>query len=96
MLWRIIIHTLLKCLCRHIEEDAGNVFGIVTSERTFYLTSDSPQDKREWCEIIRRVKSMPESKVKSILAQDIDSSKALMTIDLELIDSVSALQTDKK
>ena len=82
--------------CRHIEEDVGNVFGIVTNERTYYLTSDTPQDKREWCDLIRRVKSMPEAKVKSILAQDVDSGKALMTIDLELIDSVSALQTEKK
>ncbi len=68
----------------------------MTSERTYHLTSDSAQDKREWCEIIRRVKGMPESKVKSILSQDVDSGKALMTIDLELIDSVSALQADKK
>ena len=82
--------------CSHIEEDTGNVFGIVTNERTYYLTADTPQDKREWCDLIRRVKSMPEAKVKSILAQEVDSGKALMTIDLELIDSVAALQTEKK
>ncbi len=82
--------------CSHIEEDTGSVFGIVTSERTFYLTADTAQDKREWCELIRRVKSMPDAKVKSILAQEVNSGKALMTIDLELIDSVSALQAEKK
>lgn len=83
-------------MSRHVEEDAGNVFGIVTAERTYYLTSETPQDKREWCDIIRRVKSMPEAKVKSILAQEVDSSKALMTVDLELIDSVAAHQGDKR
>ena len=72
------------------------MFGIVTSERTYYLTADTAQEKREWCELIRRVKSMPEAKVKSVLAAEVDSSKALMTIDLELIDSVSALQAEKK
>ena len=72
------------------------MFGIVTHERTYYLTADTAQEKREWCELIRRVKSMPEAKVKSILAAEIDSSKALMTIDLELIDSVSALQDEKR
>ena len=74
----------------------GNVFGIVTPDRTFYLTADDPKDKREWCDLIRRVKGMPEAKVKSILAQEVDSSKSLMTIDLELIDSVAAIQTEKK
>ena len=51
---------------------------------------------REWCEIIRRVRGMPEAKVKSLLAQEVDPRKALMTIDLELIDSVSALDQEKK
>lgn len=50
----------------------------------------------EWCEIIRRVRGMPEAKVKSLLAQEVDPRKALMTIDLELIDSVSALDQEKK
>ena len=51
---------------------------------------------REWCEIIRRVRGMPEAKVKSLLAQEVDPRKALMTIDLELIDSVSAVDQEKK
>lgn len=72
------------------------MFGIVTSERTYYLTADTAQEKREWCEFIRRVKSMPDAKVKSVLTAEVDSRKALMTIDLELIDSVSALQAEKK
>jgi hypothetical protein len=39
---------------------------------------------------------MPEAKVKSLLAQEVDPRKALMTIDLELIDSVSAVDQEKK
>ena len=51
---------------------------------------------REWCEIIRRVRGMPEAKVKSLLAQEVDPRKALMIIDLELINSVSAVDQEKK
>ena len=96
MLLFVNVYAHALTLPRHIEEDTGSVFGVVTPERTYYLTADNPQEKREWCELIRRVKSMPEKKVKSILAADVDSGKALMTIDLELIDSVSALQAEKK
>lgn len=80
----------------HIEEDSGSVFGIVTSERTYYLTAESQNDRKEWSELIRRVKSMPEAKIKSVLAEEVDARKALMTIDLELIDSVAAIQNEKK
>ena len=79
-----------------MEEDSGNVFGIVTAERTYYLTAESPGDKREWCELVKRVKGMPEAKIKSVLAEEVDARKALLTIDLELIDSVAAIQNEKK
>ena len=39
---------------------------------------------------------MPESKVKSLLAQEVDPRKAVATVDLELIDSVAALDQEKK
>ncbi len=91
-----ILSLSLSSYYSHIEEDSGSVFGIVTSERTYHLTADDGNDKREWCELIRRVKGMPEAKVQSILAQEVDSRKALMSIDVELIDSVSAIQDDKK
>lgn len=51
---------------------------------------------REWCEVIRRVRSMPEEKVKSLLAQEVDPRNALLSIDIETIDSVAALEQDKK
>ena len=47
-------------------------------------------------EIIRRVRAMPEQKVKSLLVQEVDPHKAVMTIDLELIDSVTATDQDKR
>ena len=72
------------------------MFGIVTAERTYYLTAECVNDKKEWCELIRRVKSMPEAKVKSVLAEEVDSRKALVTIDLELIDSVAAIENERK
>ena len=86
----------LSPLSRHIEEDTGNVFGIVTSDRTYYLTAENQNEKREWCELVRRVKNMPEAKIKSVLAEEVDARKALLTIDLELIDSVAAIQNEKK
>lgn len=39
---------------------------------------------------------MPESKVKSLLAHEVDPRKALLSIDLETIDSVSALDQEKR
>ena len=39
---------------------------------------------REWVEVIRRVRTMPEQKVKSMLVQEVDPRKALLTLDLEL------------
>ena len=51
---------------------------------------------REWCEIIRHVRTLPEQKVKSLLVQEVDPAKAIMTIDLELIDSVTATDQEKK
>lgn len=51
---------------------------------------------REWCEIIRHVRALPEHKVKSLLVQEVDPRKAVMTIDLELIDSVTATDQEKR
>jgi len=39
---------------------------------------------------------MPEHKVKSLLVQEVDPRKAVMTIDLELIDSVTATDQEKR
>ena len=39
---------------------------------------------------------MPEKKVKSILAQEVDPRKAFITIDLELIDSVAAIDQERR
>ena len=45
---------------------------------------------------IRHMHTIPEQKVKSILAQEIDPRKAVMTIDLEVIDTVNAIDPEKK
>ena len=55
-----------------------------------------PPPPREWVEIIRRVRAMPEQKVKSLLAHEVDPRRALMTIDLEFIDSVTATDQEKR
>ena len=39
---------------------------------------------------------MPDAKIKSVLAEEVDVRKAVMTIDLELIDSVAAIENEKK
>ena len=51
---------------------------------------------REWVEVIRRVRTMPEQKVKSMLVQEVDPRKALLTLDLELIESVTATDQEKR
>ena len=61
-----------------------------------HLSPLSPPFFREWCEIIRHVRTLPEQKVKSLLVQEVDPAKAIMTIDLELIDSVTATDQEKK
>ena len=58
--------------------------------------AENQTDRKEWCELIRRVKSMPDAKIKSVLAEEVDVRKAVMTIDLELIDSVAAIENEKK
>ena len=47
-------------------------------------------------EVIRRVRTMPEQKVKSMLAQEVDPRKALLTLDLELIESVTATDQERR
>lgn len=42
------------------------------------------------------MRTLPEQKVKSLLVQEVDPAKAIMTIDLELIDSVTATDQEKK
>ena len=51
---------------------------------------------REWVEVIRRVRTMPEQKVQSMLVQEVDPRKALLTLDLELIESVTATDQEKR
>ena len=46
--------------------------------------------------MIRRVRTMPEQKVKSMLVQEVDPRKALLTLDLELIESVTATDQEKR
>ena len=42
------------------------------------------------------MRTLPEQKVKSLLVHEVDPAKAIMTIDLELIDSVTATDQEKK
>ena len=42
------------------------------------------------------MRTMPEQKVKSMLAQEVDPRKALLTLDLELIESVTATDQEKR
>ena len=58
--------------------------------------AENQTDRKEWCELILRVKSMPDAKNKSMLAEEVDVRKAVMTIDLELIDPVAAIENEKK
>ena len=51
---------------------------------------DISSPHREWVEVICHVRTMPEQKVKSMLVQEVDPRKALLTLDLELIESVTA------
>ena len=46
--------------------------------------------------MIRRVRTMPEQKVKSMLAHEVDPRKSVLTLDLELIDSVTAIDQEKR
>ena len=48
--------------------------------------------------MIHRVCTMPEQKVKSMLVQEvaIDPRKALLTLDLELIESLTATDQEKR
>ena len=39
---------------------------------------------------------MPEQKVKSMLVQEVDPRKAVLTLDLELIESVTATDQEKR
>ena len=56
---------------------------------------DISSPHREWVEVIRHVRTMPEQKVKSMLVQEVDPRKALLTLDLELIESVTATDQEK-
>ena len=47
-------------------------------------------------EVTRRVRTVPEQKVKSMLVQEVDPRKALITMDLELIESVTATDQEKR
>ena len=87
---------IMLCCCSHIKEEARCVFGIVTVERTYCHTAEGVDDKKEWCQLIPCVKSMPEAKVKSVLVEEVDSRKTLRTIDLELIDSVAVIENERK
>ena len=61
-----------------------------------YTLSLSLSTHREWVEVIRRVRTMPEQKVKSMLVQEVDPRKALLTLDLELVESVTATDQEKR
>uniref|UniRef100_A0A1X7T799 PH domain-containing protein n=1 Tax=Amphimedon queenslandica TaxID=400682 RepID=A0A1X7T799_AMPQE len=71
-------------------------FGLVTPSRTYHLTADTDVDRREWVEFIRRVRGMPEEKVKSLLTHEVDPRNAEGTIDLDSIDSVTAADQEKR
>ena len=86
----------MLCCCSHIKDESGCIFGIVTVERTYCLSAEGVNDKKEWCQLINRVKSMPEAKVKSVSVEEVDSRKTLLTIDLELIDSVAVIENERK
>jgi myosin X len=71
-------------------------FGLITQARTYHLTAETDVDRREWVEFIRRVRGMPEAKVKSLIAHEIDPRNAQGTIDLDSIESVTAADQEKR
>ena len=50
----------------------------------------------EWVEIIRRVRGMPEAKVKQLLVHEVNPKNAQGTIDLDAIDSVTSSDQEKR
>ena len=50
----------------------------------------------EWVEVIRRVRGMPEAKVKSLLVHEVDPRNAQGTVEMDVIDSVTASDQEKK
>ena len=50
----------------------------------------------EWVEVIRRVRGMPEAKVKSLLVHEVDPRNAQGTVEMDAIDSVTASDQEKK
>ena len=46
--------------------------------------------------MIHHVRTIPEQKVKSMLVQEVDPRKALLTLDLELIEQVTATDQEKR
>ena len=71
-------------------DSRDHAFGLVTKDRAYHLTAENYEEKRQWVEVIRYVRSLPEHKVQSLLVQEVDPKNAAMTIDLDSIDSVQA------
>ena len=79
------------------EGNRNNMFSVTNVDKTYLFSTDSQEEKREWMDLLRRVKYMSEDQLDKLqLSVEADPRNAMGSLDLDLIDDVSATKQSNR
>ncbi|KAH0621187.1 hypothetical protein JD844_022242 [Phrynosoma platyrhinos] len=67
-----------------------NALDVVTSDRTYHIVAESPEDASDWFNVLSRVHSATEQQLREMQDEQANPKNAVGTLDVGLIDSVCA------
>lgn len=85
--------------CTMVTDESGrnNAFSITNVDKTYYFYADRLEIKREWMDLLCRLKYMSDDQLEELQnGVEADPRNAVGTLDLDLIDDVSATKQSNK
>lgn len=86
-----------SCTTVSDEGTRNNMFSVTNVDKTYVFSADSQEEKREWMDLLRRVKYMRDEQLEKLqLSVEADPRNAMGSLDLDLIDDVSATKQSNR
>ena len=86
-----------SCTTVSDEGTRNNMFSVTNVDKTYMFSADTQEEKREWMDLLRRVKYMSEEQLDKLqLSVEADPRNAMGSLDLDLIDDVSATKQSNR
>ena len=93
------LNTLDIRTCTTVSDEGtrNNMFSVTNADKTYLFSTDIQEEKREWMDLFRRIKYMDDKQLDLLqLSVEADPRNAMGSLDLDLIDDVSATKQSNR